>query len=90
MSAARISRGWLARESWNARAVPANPPRMLAGAPSLLSFLVARTLEPFLEAFQREPIAAVLTLAAIAHTPGADQIGALRRFAADVVPLLRG
>ncbi|MBK9710952.1 MAG: HEAT repeat domain-containing protein [Kouleothrix sp.] len=46
----------------------------LAGAPSLLSFLVARTLEPFLEAFQREPIAAVLTLAAIAHTPGADQI----------------
>jgi hypothetical protein len=46
----------------------------LAGAPSLLSFLVTRTLEPFLEAFQREPIAAVLTLAAIAHTPGADQI----------------
>jgi hypothetical protein len=46
----------------------------LAGAPSLLSFLVTRTLEPFLEAFQREPIAAVLTLAGIAHTPGADQI----------------
>ncbi|MFN8503140.1 HEAT repeat domain-containing protein [Kouleothrix sp.] len=46
----------------------------LAGAPSLLSYLVARTLAPFLEAFQREPIAAVLTLAAITHTPGADQI----------------
>ncbi|MBK9945341.1 MAG: HEAT repeat domain-containing protein [Kouleothrix sp.] len=46
----------------------------LAGAPSLLSYLVARTLAPFLEAFQREPIAAVLTLAAITHSPGADQI----------------
>ena len=37
----------------------------LAGAPSLFSFLVLRTLDPFLEAFQREPIAAVMTLAAI-------------------------
>lgn len=46
----------------------------LAGAPTLLSFLVACTLTPFLEAFQREPIAAVLTLAAITHTPGADQL----------------
>jgi hypothetical protein len=46
----------------------------LAGAPSLLSFLVARTLDPFLEAFQHEPIAAVLTLAAISREPGADQI----------------
>lgn len=46
----------------------------LAGAPSLFSFLVARTLAPFLDAFQREPIAAVLTLAAITHTPGADLI----------------
>ena len=40
----------------------------LAGAPSLFSFLVARTLAPFLDAFQREPIAAVLTLAAIRST----------------------
>jgi hypothetical protein len=46
----------------------------LAGAPSLLSFLVTRTLDPFLEAFQREPIAAVMTLAAITRDPGADQI----------------
>jgi HEAT repeat protein len=46
----------------------------LAGAPSLLAFLVTHTLNPFLEAFQHEPIAAVLTLAAICHTPGADQI----------------
>jgi|HigsolmetaAR201D_1030396.scaffolds.fasta_scaffold04396_3 HEAT repeat protein len=46
----------------------------LAAAPSLLSFLVLRTLEPFLEAFQREPIAAVLALAEITRGPGADQI----------------
>jgi hypothetical protein len=46
----------------------------LAGAPSMLSYLVTRTLAPFLEAFQREPIAAVMTLAAITHSPGADQI----------------
>jgi HEAT repeat protein len=46
----------------------------LAGAPSLLSFLVLRTLDPFLEAFQHEPIAAVMTLAAITREAGADQI----------------
>jgi HEAT repeat protein len=46
----------------------------LAAAPSLLSYLVLRTLEPFLEAFQREPIAAVLALADITRDPGADQI----------------
>jgi HEAT repeat protein len=40
----------------------------------MLSYLVTRTLAPFLEAFQHEPIAAVMTLAAITHTPGADQI----------------
>ena len=46
----------------------------LAGAPSLLSYLVTRTLDPFLEAFQHEPIAAVLALAEIDRGPGADQI----------------
>jgi len=46
----------------------------LAGAPGPLSYLVTRTLDPFLEAFQHEPIAAVLTLAGITHNPGADQI----------------
>lgn len=46
----------------------------LAGAPTLLSYLVARTLDPFLEAFQREPIAAVIALAEITRDPGADQI----------------
>jgi HEAT repeat protein len=46
----------------------------LAAAPSLLSYLVLRTLDPFLEAFQREPIAAVLALAEITRGPGADQL----------------
>ena len=45
----------------------------LAGAPTLLGYLVTRTIEPFLEAFQREPIAAVLALADIVRGPGADQ-----------------
>lgn len=45
----------------------------LAGAPTLLGYLVTRTLQPFLEAFQREPIAAVLALADIVRGPGADQ-----------------
>jgi HEAT repeat protein len=46
----------------------------LAAAPTMLSYLVLRTLDPFLEAFQREPIAAVLALAEITRGPGADQI----------------
>lgn len=46
----------------------------LAGAPSLLSYLVSRTLDPFLEAFQHEPIAAVIALAEISREPGADQL----------------
>ncbi|MBC8160078.1 MAG: HEAT repeat domain-containing protein [Roseiflexaceae bacterium] len=45
----------------------------LAGAPTLLGYLVTRTIEPFLDAFQREPIAAVLALAEISRGPGADQ-----------------
>ena len=40
----------------------------------MLSYLVTRTLAPFLEAFQREPIAAVMALAAITHSSGADQL----------------
>jgi HEAT repeat protein len=46
----------------------------LAGLPSLLGYLVSRTLEPFLEAFQREPVAAVLALAEMTRGSGADQI----------------
>jgi HEAT repeat protein len=46
----------------------------LAGAPSMLALLVTQTLEPFLEVFQTEPVAAVMTLAEIVRGPGADQI----------------
>ncbi|HWQ13444.1 MAG TPA: HEAT repeat domain-containing protein [Roseiflexaceae bacterium] len=46
----------------------------IAGAPSLLSFLATHAVDPFLEAFQNEPVAAVLTLAEIARGPGADQL----------------
>jgi hypothetical protein len=44
----------------------------LAGTPTLLGFLVSRTLAPFWDAFQDEPIAAVLALANITRGPGAD------------------
>lgn len=46
----------------------------IAGTGSVLAYLAVRTLEPFLEAFQREPVAAVLALAEITRGPGADQI----------------
>lgn len=46
----------------------------LAGAPSVLGYLLTQTLAPFLETFQQEPIAAVLALAEITRGPGADQI----------------
>jgi HEAT repeat protein len=46
----------------------------LAGTGTVLAYLAVRTLEPFLDAFQQEPVAAVLTLAEITQGPGADQI----------------
>lgn len=46
----------------------------LAGATTLLGYLVTRTIDPFLEAFHSEPIAAVLTLADITRGPGADML----------------
>lgn len=46
----------------------------IAGAGTVLAYLAVRTLEPFLEAFQQEPVAAVLTLAEITRGPGADQV----------------
>lgn len=46
----------------------------IAGTGSVLAYLAVRTLEPLLEAFQREPVTAVLTLAEITRGPGADQI----------------
>lgn len=46
----------------------------LSGTVTILAYLAARTLEPFVEAFQREPVAAVLTLAEIDRRSGADHI----------------
>ncbi len=46
----------------------------IAGTGTVLAYLAVRTLEPFLEAFQQEPLAAVLTLAEITRGPGADLI----------------
>lgn len=46
----------------------------LTGTTTALAYLAVCTLEPFLDAFQREPVAAVLTLANITHGPGADHI----------------
>jgi HEAT repeat protein len=61
-------------ERLNGFARNARQEMQLVAAPSLLSYLVLRTLDPFLEAFQREPIAAVLALADITRGPGADQL----------------
>ncbi|MFV9505649.1 MAG: HEAT repeat domain-containing protein [Oscillochloridaceae bacterium umkhey_bin13] len=46
----------------------------IAGTSTALGFLAVRTLEPFLAAFQQEPVAAVLALSEIARGPGADMI----------------
>lgn len=47
---------------------------MVHGASTLLGYLSIRTIEPFLEAFQHEPINAVLALSTITKGPGADHI----------------
>jgi hypothetical protein len=70
------------RETWRRQIMErldgfARNPRQelqLAGAPGLLSFLAAQTLDPFLDAFHNAPIAAVMTLAEITRGPGADLI----------------
>lgn len=46
----------------------------IAGTGTVLAYLTVRTLEPFLEAFQREPMAAVLALSELTRGPGANQI----------------
>jgi HEAT repeat protein len=46
----------------------------IAGTATVLAYLAVRTIEPFLEAFQEEPVAAVMALASITQGPGADQI----------------
>jgi hypothetical protein len=47
---------------------------MLSGSTSLLIHLAACSLRPFLDAFTREPIAAVQSLASLASGPGANYI----------------
>jgi len=46
----------------------------ISGTHSVLTYLAIRTLEPFLEAFEQHPIAAVLALAEITTGPGADHL----------------
>jgi HEAT repeat protein len=46
----------------------------IAGTSTVLAYLALRALEPFIEAFQVEPVAAVLALAEVTRGPGADQI----------------
>lgn len=46
----------------------------LSGTTTVLAYLAMRTLEPFLDAFQEEPVAAVVTLAEMVRGPGADHI----------------
>lgn len=46
----------------------------LTGTTTALAYLAVCTIEPFLEAFQREPVAAVLTMANITNGPGADHV----------------
>ncbi len=46
----------------------------IAGTGTVLAYLAVRMLEPFLDAFQQEPVAAVMTLAEITQGSGADQI----------------
>lgn len=47
---------------------------LVQGASSLIGYLAFRTLEPFLEAYEREPINAVIALANITRSPGGDHI----------------
>jgi len=47
---------------------------MVHGANTLLGYLAFRTLNPFLEAFQEEPINSIIALASITRGSGADYI----------------
>ncbi len=70
------------RETWRQRVAErfnrfARNPRQeiqLAGVNTVLGFLALRALEPFLEAFQDDPVSAVLTLAEISRGAGANHI----------------
>lgn len=67
---------WRAHIAERLNAFGKNPRQdiQITGTTTVLAYLAVRTLEPFLAAFQHEPVAAVLTLARIAHGPGADHI----------------
>lgn len=70
------------QDTWRARIAErlsgfARNPRQdiqISGTGTVLGYLAVRTLEPLLDAYQREPIAAVLALAEITRGPGADLI----------------
>jgi len=70
------------QETWRARLGErlngfARNPRQdmqLMGTATLLAYLAVRTVEPFVEAYQQAPVAAVLTLAEITRGPGADHV----------------
>jgi hypothetical protein len=47
---------------------------VLVGTSSLFTYLAVRTLEPFLEAYQDDPIAGTLALATITRAPGANTL----------------
>lgn len=67
---------WRAQVAERLNAFARNPRQdiQLTGTTTVLAYLAVRTIEPFLEAFQCEPVAAVLTLAQMTHGPGADHI----------------
>jgi HEAT repeat protein len=70
------------QETWRAQVAErlagfARNPRQdvqIAGAGSVLAYLSVRTLEPFLDAFQHYPVAAVLALSEITQGSGADHL----------------
>ncbi|RRR72145.1 MAG: HEAT repeat domain-containing protein [Candidatus Viridilinea halotolerans] len=67
---------WRARIADRLSGFTRNPRQdiQLAGTTTVTGYLAVRALEPFLAAFQQEPVAAVLTLADITRGPGADLI----------------
>jgi HEAT repeat protein len=67
---------WRSRITERLGAFARNPRQdiQLSGNSTALAYLAVRALEPFLDAFQQHPVAAVLALAEITRGPGADQI----------------
>ena len=67
---------WRTRVAERLNSFARNPRQdiQIAGTGTVLAYLAVRTLEPFLDAFQQEPVAAVLALAQMTQGIGADQI----------------